>query len=468
MFKRATALAAAAAGLAVAVLLAPLAGARGEVEVAYSHGEVSVDEDGVITVNPSSALGIELSHRTAGDGRSPELDFGGFLTLSGDAPAKAGVTLEAAWEPGSAGGRRYTLAGSLAQRRSDGDSAPEQAWKLTAAVHESGLRPSALEAGGRLEEHHNRLSGRDYRESAAYLATRVALDSAPRAFSWLEPEWFSGFAALLVPPPEPGAEDRTDLPAWYEKAALAGLPALPALFGTAATEAVEGRLTVSARHTQTARTYEGGPESDWEAGESSLEVTQRVGRGEVTAGYSSTLKHYPQDPEQTYRLAEGKLAAAFPAGRGRGRAAASFRNRFPWEGGSGAYRQAGLSLGCSFPGESLDWRLGGEWRRRDYLDGAGEDHATITVEGEASWAEARRARGLAATAGASFSVTTFPATGKPAEYRLRWRLRGVLPAGPDRSITAGLAWETRAGTPGELLASGPAETLFRLSWTRRF
>lgn len=464
------------AGALALALLAQPAWAGGEVEVSCSYGEAVEVEDGEdgeaeYKVSPSSSLGLSLRWREAAERASrPDLGYAGYLTLTSTTPAKSGLTVDADWEPlsGPFAGRRYSFSGSLAQRWPGGSGDPEQAWETGITVRELGLKRSAMEAGAKLGEHVQRLSGTDYREGAAYLSTRVVIDGEPAAFDWLDPEWLGGFTALLVPPPEPGSEERTDLPAWYDAGLISGLPALPPPGGDG--QAGQGRpsLSVSARHTQTTRDYRGESSSDWEAGVTRLEVAQRSLGGEVAAVYATTLKHYPIDPERTYRLHEGSLELSGPAGAGRGNAALTFRNRLPWEGGEGAYRQGGIRAGWSLPGAKRDFRLGAEWRRRDYLDGLEDDYTNATLESELSWPGVRRTGGPWGLTGLSWTTREY-VIGQPAEHRLRVRLSGELPAGRDRHLSAGFAWErTACGAVGDILRRGSIDTLLRLSWSRRF
>ncbi|MDI6871280.1 MAG: hypothetical protein QME79_07980 [Bacillota bacterium] len=472
----------ASAVLAVVLLVgAAAAGAgaagseSGKVEVSYTYGEVLVDEEGEYTVSPSSALGVEFARRTGPrQPGGPELACEGYFSVGASPATKSGLTLGLDWQPleGSLSGRRYSVNASLSGRwPGEAGRPPEEAWEIDAAVQERGLGAAALEAGGRAGAHLNRLTGPDYREAAAYLATRFVLDGEPCGLAWVEPEWLRGFAALFAPPPEPGAEERSDLPYWFEAAALPGLPPLPPPEVSPASSAEPrlARLTVTTRHTQTCRAYTENPSNDWEAGETRLEVRERRGRGEVAASYRNTVKFYPAGATRTYRLAEGKLEVSGPAGPGRGRAAVGFRQRFPWEGSYEAYRQHGVDLGYTLPGTAVDWRFGGEWRLRRYEAEPEKDYSFTSLQGGISWpAEAKRG-GPAASVTLAATEERHPAGTRPAEYRLRLRLRGELPTGPGQTLSAGLGWERAFSLPpGGALTPGSTETLFRLVWRRSF
>ncbi|MGE5553871.1 MAG: hypothetical protein ACM3XZ_08130 [Betaproteobacteria bacterium] len=442
----------------------------GAAVVTYTSGEVSVDEAGEYTITPSSSLGIQFSRQ----GKPPlpglpGVGYEGYLSLGSSPATKAGLTLELDWEPprGILAGRRYSLNTSLSRRWPDGPGClPEEAWEVDAVAKEKGLGAASLEAGGRTGAHLNRLAGSDYWESAAYLATRFALDGEPGGVEWIEPAWLRDFASLLTPPPEPGAEERGDLPYWYESAALPGLPPLPPPkpFATAA-EPRLARLVVTTRHAQTWRTYAGNSPDSWEAGETRLNVREELTWGEVAATFTNTVKLYPADSARTYRLAEGELEVKGLIGPGRGLVATSFRQRIPWTGTSEAYRQGGVSLGYALPGTQVDWRFSGEWRQRRYETQPEDDYSRTSLEAEVSWPAVLKTGGPAASAAIAATEERPLGCTRPTEYRLRLRLRGELPVRSGQTLSAGLAWERDlSAAPGGALVSGSTETLFCLSW----
>lgn len=470
---------AATVALAVMAALAPglaRGAAEGKFGLAYTYGEVVVDEEGGYTLSPTSALGLRWAGRAGERGRGlPDFAWEGYAATGGSPLGKAGATVEAEWEPeaGLLVGRRYSLATSLAGRWPEaGGASPETSWEVDLAAHESGLGLSALEAGGRTGAHLHRLSGRDYWEAGGYLGTRFVLEGEPNAAAWLDPGWFRGFASLFAPPPEPGVEAPSDLPAWYEAISWPGLPPLPPadLPEAEAAGAPPKRLVVTTRHTQTARAYAGAATSDWQAGETRLEVRERRPRGEVGASYTHLLKSYPADSPHGYQLDEGELEVSGPAGAGRGRAQVNFRNRSPWEGGTGGYRQLGLGLGFTRPGASAGWRFGGEWRWRRHESSPEDDYLFTGVESEVSWpADSGGAPGPRASLALAGSGQRYPSGAEPTLYRLRLRLRDEAPAGPGRTVSAGLAWERSLSVaPGGAATLNPPETLLRLSWTQAF
>ncbi|HHW14503.1 MAG TPA: hypothetical protein GXX28_06185 [Firmicutes bacterium] len=451
------------------------ASASGKISVGWSYGEVVATDEGEYTVSPASAWGLEFARREPLVPEGLQLDCEGFLSLGTSPAQKAGVTLGLDWRPeeGPFAGRQHKVSGSLTQRwPAESGTLPEQAWEANASLQETGLGAATLEAGGRAGAHLHRLSGRDYREVAGYLATRVVLDGEPAGFAWLDPEWVRGFTSVWTPPPEPGAEEEETLPIWYEALALSELPALPP--PAAADPASPGeprppRLVVSARHTQSRRTYAGADDFDWEAGETSLEVRERRRWGEVAGTYVHTLKHYPADPARTYELNEGEAEVSRHLGPGQGRAAISFRNRDPWPGGDDRYRQLGLRLSYSLPGGAVDWRWAGEGRYRRYLDQPAEDYTQATLEGEVSWPAVTRRGGPSVAAAAALTRERYPNAARPDEYRWRLRLRGEWPVGPAQSLAASLGWAREAALPlGGASTGGSTETLFRLAWRRSF
>jgi hypothetical protein len=449
----------------------------GALLAAAGRGRAAPRPAGELTVTCTSAadaLGVEVRRRPEAPAPGlPGLGYESYFSLGAGPATKAGFTLKLDWEPlqGPFAGRRYLLNTSLSGRwPGGGGSLPEQAWEVDAGAKETGLGAASLEAGGRSGAYLNRLAGRDYREAAAYLATRFALDGEPSGLAWIEPDWLRGFASLLTPPPEPGSEERSDLPYWYEAAVFPGLPPLPPPEPTAtAGEPRLSRLTVTTRHAQTWRTYAGDAANDWETGETRLEVREKRSWGEVAASYLHTVKFYPADAAKTYRLAEGELAVSGPAGPGRGRVELGFRQRFPWEGAAEAYRQVGLGLGYSLPGASVAWRFGGEWRERRYEAEPEDDYTRTTLEAEASWPAVQRAGGPAASATLA-TTEVRPLSGfEPSEYQLRLRLRGERPVGPGQTLSGGLAWERRfSAAPGDVLIPGATETLLRLAWKLAF
>ncbi|MGE5623853.1 MAG: hypothetical protein ACM3UP_02390 [Methanocella sp.] len=459
------------AGVALGMALPALAAGEGEVGLVYTYGEVVQDDEGAYTVDPTASLGLEFSRSlSAAAGGRPALALDASATLGLNSPRRAGLTLNFDWppmEPGSAG-RRYSLSTSWAGRWPvDGSLRPEESWGAAATVHNPGLGAANLEAGGRASAHLNRLSGRDYRETSGYLATRFGAEGEGGLFAWLDPAWLGGFGALLTPPPEPGSEERLDLPAWFERMTFEGLPALPKVAAEA--EKPAPRLTVITRHTQTTRTYTGDPESNWESGVTRLEARERRGRNDVSTTYSHTLKLYPADGAKTYELDEGELEIDRALRSGRARTAVSFRRRQPWEDGGEAYQQAGLSLDWDRPSAPLTWKLAANWRGRWYSDGSDDDYALAEVEGGVS-------RSPETPRGSSFSLAAAvsrkePLSGvAPDEYRLRMRLSGEFHPIDGQTVTAGLAWERSAtlAAGGSRLVPGPTETLLRLGWKRAF
>jgi hypothetical protein len=434
------------------------------VSLTYTYGEALAQEDGSYLVSPASGLGLDF-YLPAGSGRvgGPECAWRGFATLGADPASKAGLTLEADWEPATDfwAGRRYSLSVSGAGRWPEGARRPpEESWELDGAIHEAGLGLSALEAGGRAALRRHRLAGRDYAEAAGYLGTRFVLQGTPVGLNWLDPDWLRDFRALLLPPPEPGSEEALDLPSWFAAATLAGPPSLPSP-GLPDGERPD-RLVVETRHTQSARAYDGDGSHSWQAGETRLEVRQRRAWGEVGAGYTRTVKYYPSASSSTYQLDEGELILTGPAGAGEGRATVSLRNRQPWEAGGEAYRQYGAELGFSrsAPGQSRRW--GGEWRWRRYTGASEGDYFLTRVEGEAS----RTAGPVKLTGGTSLSAQTYPSRVPPDQYTLRLRLKAEVATAPDQTVTAGLAWERHlAVASGGSADLRPSETLLRLAWT---
>lgn len=467
-------LAAALVLLGLGALGAGDAAASGKISIGWSHGEVVATDDGEYTVSPASAWGVEFARREPLAPGGLQLGCEGFLALGTSPAQKAGATLELDWRPkeGLFAGRRYKASGSLTQRwPAQSGTLPEQAWEIDGSLQETGLGAAVLEAGGRAGTHLRRLFGRDYREAAGYLATRIVLDGEPAGFAWLDPEWVRGFAAVWAPPPEPGAEDLETLPFWYEALLLPGLPALPPPEAHLASpgEPRPPRLEVSARHTQSRRTYVGEDDSDWEAGETRLEVRERRDWGEVSGTYSHTLKHYPADPTRTYELNQGEAMLSRRCGPGRGQAALSFRNRDPWPGGEDRYRQIGLRLSYRLPGTVVNWRWTGEGRHRRYPDQPAHDYTQATLEGEVSWPAVTRRGGPRVAAAAALTQERHPQAEQPDEYRWRWRLQSEWPLGADQSLAASLGWTREvAQAAGEGSGASSAETLLRLSWTRRF
>lgn len=452
---------------------------HGQLVVSYRSGEFLYDDEqtGVLAAPP--ALGVQYGGHVSPDAPgAARLAYEGYLAVEPSPGARGGLSLRADWSPpATSGERRYSVATALSTRPATSPGLPpERAWDLSAALHEGGPGGAGFEAGGQVKGYLDRLVGRDYRQASAYLGTRVTFagilpePGGPGGlWSYLDPGWLGGFASLLRPPAEPGAEAAMDLPAWYEAAAIMRLPDLPD--GTfpetdrdagQASRAAAGRLTVTARHTETKRTYlEGEATSDWSAGESVLELRQTARGRSTTASFSDTLKQYPEDPSRTYRLQEGQLEYAWPAGAAQLQAAAGFRVRAPLAGDGEAYRQDGASLACRLPwGKAATLRVSGDWRWRRYDGDDGRDYLRTTAEAELAWqrwavalsCSDRRSLGGGVTLGG----------------RRRLALTAGVPLAAGQKLEGGLAWEQSWGAPEDGVPDvGPVSLIARVQWTCR-